>query len=650
MVASKAIEGLCGRRWALQTTFPSASWTVSLNSVRIEVPMSIRSNLKVAILLITFAITFAVVASAQVPTGVIAGVVRDPSGAALPGANVNVTSQGTGFSRSAATSERGEFSISALLPGNYEVSLEAPGFQRLVRHVTVEAGTTTTTDFEPPIGPVTESIAVGEAAPQIHYDSHTVSGVVTQKQIEDLPLNGRSYLELAKLEPGVQPPTRASSNRTFVPLLGSPGGTNGRGTRVTVDGGSVMSIGNGGSSLGLSQEAVQEFQVSTVNFDLSTGPTFSGSINVVTRSGNNDLHGTAFYYFRDHNLSAYPALNRDPANPDPFFQRRQFGFALGGPIRRDRVFFFGNWERNEQRGVSTTTLTGDFARLSGITASPLFGDQASVRFDGLLSNRHTAFIRYSHDGTRAFGPATNQSNAYESTWLRQLAWADQSLLGLTSLLRPTLINDVRFSYFFLSSSQRPPRQEDCPGCLGTGAPTINIPQAGLSIGESSISLNLGRRFHFSDSLSSQRGPHNLRFGVEWEHNRGGPIGWSNEPVTMTLFSPARVRTYNAQAPANLRIPLPPAFLTLTDILSLPLQSFSIGIGDPRVPQENGGTARAWSTARLFFQDTWRLERRLTLNYGLAWSIDRDQNYDLTKPAFLAPILGTNGLGPTRKNW
>ena len=138
--------------------------------------------------------------------------------------------------------------------------------------------------------------------------------------------------------------------------------------------------------------------------------------------------------------------------------------------------------------------------------------------------------------------------------------------------------------------------------------------------------------------------------MDWEHNRGGPLVWSNEPVTMTLFSPARVRTYNAQAPANLRIPLPPAFLTLTDILSLPLQSFSIGIGDPRVPQENGGTVRAWNTARLFFQDTWRLERRLTLNYGLAWSIDRDQNYDLTKPAFLAPILGTDGLGPTRKNW
>jgi hypothetical protein len=609
--------------------------------------MSIRFSLRAVILLITFAS----VAGAQVSTGTIAGVARDPSGAVLAGAAVTLTNRATGFSRFAVTSEQGDFSFPALPAGNYEVGLEAPGFQRLVRHALVEAGTTTTADFNPPLGTVTESITADGAAPQMHYDSSTVNGVVTHQQIEDLPLNGRSFLELAKLEPGVQPPSRGSSNRIFVPVLGSPGGTNGRGTRVTIDGGSVMAVGIGASSIGLSQEAVGEFQVSTVNFDLSTGPTFSGSINVVTRSGEDDFHGAAFYYFRDHKLAAYPALSRDPSNPDPFFQRRQFGFALGGPVRHDRVFFFANWERNDQRGVSDTTLTGDFAHLSGITASPLLEDQASIRFDGRLSARHTAFIRYSHDGTGAFGPATAQLNTYPSSWIRQLAWADQSLLGLTSVLRPTLINDLRFSYFFVSSSQLPPRQQDCSGCLGIGAPTINI-QQGVSIGESSTIISLGRRFHFSDSMSLQSGAHRLRFGIDWEHNRGGPLTWSNEPVSMTLFSPDQVGLYNAapQTPVDRRIPLPPGFDTLTEVLSLPLQSFNIGIGDPRVPQENGGSVRAWNTARLFFQDTWRLHQRLTLNYGLAWNIDRNQNYDLTKPALLAPVLGTAGLGATRKNW
>jgi hypothetical protein len=590
-------------------------------------------------------------ACAQSPTGTIAGVVRDASGAAVVGARVKAKSVTTAFVRTAVTSEEGDYSFPALLTGKYEVSVEAPGFQGMARPVSVEAGATTTADFVLRVGDVSESVIVDGTTPQIRYDSHTVGGVVTRSQIENLPLNGRSFLELAKLEPGAQPPSRASSNRIFVPVLGAPGGNNGRGTRVTVDGGSVMAVGNGGSAMGFSQEVVQEFQIATANFDLSTGLTFSGAINVVTRSGSNDLHGAAFYYFRDHKLAAYPALNRNPANPDPFFQRRQFGIALGGPIRHDRIFFFANWERNEQRGVVGTTLAGDFAHLSRITPSPFFGNQLSVRLDGRLSNKHTAFLRYSHDGTRAFTPATPTPNASPSAWTRRLAWVDQSIFGLTSVLRPTLVNDFRFSYLFVSSSQLPPREQDCPGCLGVGAPAITIPQA-LSIGRLDSQRILSRRFHFSDSVNWQRAAHRVRFGFDWEYSRGGTLTWDNDPVTMTLFSPNQVRVYNSrpQTPVDLRIPLPAAFRTLGDILSLPLQSITVGIGDPRVPQENGGATRAWNTLRVFAHDTWRLNQRLTINYGLGWSLERNLNYDLAKPAWLAPILGADGLGPTRKQW
>jgi hypothetical protein len=600
-------------------------------------------------------LTLGAVLSAQVPTGSIVGVIRDPSGAAVPGASLKVVNLATNIARTETSSGQGDYSFPALMPSEYEATVEVERFQRMVRRVSVEAGATTTADFDLRLGDVRESITVDGASPQIQYDSHSVVGVITGNEIQNLPLNGRSFLELAKLEPGVQPPSRAQGNRTYVPVLGAPGGVSGRGTRVTIDGGSIMAFNNGGSVMGLSQDVVQEFQISAVNFDLSTGMTFAGAVNVATRSGSNELHGSAFYFLRDHRLSAYPPLKRDPANPDPFFQRRQFGFAVGGPIRRDRLFFFGNWERNEQRGVVTTTLLGqDFAQLSRITPSPLFGDQLSFRLDSRLSNKHTAFLRYTHDGSRAFvnvGGITANVNAYPSNWTNQLAWADQSLLGLTSVLRPTLVNDFRFSYFFLSDGQLPPAQRDCPGCLGLGAPTITIGSpASLVIGQSSTTLNPGRRFHLNDSIAWQRGTHRARFGVEWEHNRGGILSWANEPVSLTLFSPDQVRTYN-NAPQTLvdrRIPLPAAFSTVGDILQLPLQSFTVGIGDPRVPQANGSLVRTWNNARLYFQDTWRLHEWLTVNYGLGWNVDRFRNYDLSKPQLLAPILGADGLGPTRK--
>jgi len=582
---------------------------------------------------------------AQAPVGAVSGLVTDATGARIRGATVIVSNKNTALKRTLLTSDAGDYSAPALIPGMYEVTGDAKGFKQISREATVEAGSTTDVNLVMQVGAGTESVTVEGASPQIRYESHEIDGMVTRSQIEGLPLNGRNPLELAKLEPGAQQPTRVSNNRTLVPLLGAPVGQNGRATRVTVDGGSVMEVGNGGSAMGFSQEEVEEFEVSSVNPDLSTGTTASGAVNIATRSGSNQVHGSAFLFFRDHHLSAYPALHRNPFNPDPFFQRKQFGVSGGGPIRKDRVFFFGTFERLDQRGViSSEVLAPDFLQFSGIFPSPTYVNQFSGRMDFKLSPTQSMFVRYSHEGTYAYA-----GGGYPSTWPKQNDWTDQSVLGLTSQLGAHVVNDLHFSYFFVSFVQHTPEISDCPTCVGIGAPSIDV-DSDFSVGVSTITSVLGRRYHLNDVVSWQKGVHHVRFGGDWETSRGGRTNLFDEPVTMSLFSPEIVRVFNGTQPPDAQIPLPATFLTVQDILQLPLENFTVGVGDPVVPQPGFGKVRVAPLVHLFFQDTWHLRPRLIVDYGMAWTYDAPLNYDLAKPQYLEPVLGASGLRPTHRDW
>jgi hypothetical protein len=580
---------------------------------------------------------------AQTPTGAIDGFVTDSSGAALPGAHISITNRQTKEIRTVDAGVDGHYAALTLLPGLYGIAAQANGFKRLEREAVVEAGTSTPVNLVFEIGELSEVVTVSAAAPTLH-DTPQVAGVVGRDQIENLPLNGRNFLDLAKLEPGVTSPTRGTNNRIFVPLLGAGLSSNPRigSTLATVDGANINAAGTIGTTMQVSQEVVQEFQIATVNFDPTTGLTTNGAINIVTRSGGNEYRESGFFYDRDHHFAAYPGLRRDPRNPDPFFERRQFGTSGGGRLVRDRAFFFASYERNDQQSVmSVQPPDPEFAALGGVFPNPYLGNQFSARVDARLRPGQNVFIRHTYDGNSTFGPSGPQSQyPLPSGWSRTTNAVHQSVAGLTSVLSPTLVNDLRVSYLFIDSPEQPATTADCPTCLGVGAPPITIANTGITFGMNRLLTSAARRYQVTDHLVWQHGRHQIGFGGDWEHTLNEASSITQDPAQITLWSPAMTRQRDPM------IPLPTSFTTLEDILRLPLQMFQTAVGPGEIPYAGFAKQRVLDLSRIYASDTWRLGPRLSVQGGLAWSYEPNAlNYDLTKPQLLAPLLGATRLNP-----
>jgi len=318
-----------------------------------------------------------VLAQTTISTGSIQGTITDPSGAVVSGAKVNIRNKATGGGLTTVTNSSGTYASGALIPGEYTIRVEAPGFKTVEIPVVVQVNTTSNGNAKLAVGESSQIVEVQGSEVAVNTEQATVEGVLTTEQIENLPINGRNFLDLAQLEPGVQ----IQDGGTFDPTKNgfssvSFGGRFGRTARIEVDGVDISDETVGTTTQNLPIGAIQESALQQSSLDLSTELTSSGSVNVTTKSGTNGLHGEGFYYFRDQSLNA--ALPAHSTNP---FQRNQYGGSLGGPIVKDKLFFFFDAERTKQDLIDPVIPGGVFASLAGNFTSPFRETETIGRAD-----------------------------------------------------------------------------------------------------------------------------------------------------------------------------------------------------------------------------------------------------------------------------
>jgi len=422
--------------------------------------------------------------SAQVTTGTISGVVQDPSGAAIPGVVVSVKNLETGITRTVTTDERGRYTAPNLSLGNYEVQAEHAGFETDVRSgITLTVGREAVVNISLRVGNVSEKVTVIGEAPLVDSTTSSLGALVDDRTVRELPLNGRSYDQLARLEPGVA-------------VVGAPAGTSafayGTGVRFSVAGGRssansflldgtdindhANSTPGGASGFNLGVDGIREFKILTNSFPAEYGRASGGIISAVTMSGTNQLHGSAFEFLRN---SALDARNFFDGSKVPAFRRNQFGGSFGGPIKKDKTFFFGTYEGLRQGlGTSTIGILPDNAAKQGIFPSgtvpvnpvmkpfialwpnpngPDFGDGTAefissptiatnedyfmIRVDHQISEKMSIFGRYSYD--KDSRPLPDALNLFGLNYTGDRQY---STFQVSNIVSPTVLNSFRFSY------------------------------------------------------------------------------------------------------------------------------------------------------------------------------------------------------------
>jgi hypothetical protein len=450
---------------------------------------------------------------ANIGSGSIHGVVTDPQGGVVPNANVTITNTGTQATMTTTTTSAGEFSAGSLPPGVYTVRVEAPSFKTVSLTLNVDVDRITAANVKLELGATSTVVEVTSSSVQVNTEQASVGGVLNAQQIENLPVNGRNFLDLAQLEPGVQiqdgenfDPTKAGfSSISF-------GGRFGRTARIEVDGMDVSDESVGTTTTSIPASAISEFQVAQSNLDLSTELTSSGAINVVTKSGTNTVHGEAYGAFRDSSIAA--AL---PSSVPVPFQRSQFGGEVGGPIIKGKLFFFMDSEFTRQHSVAPAPIPASdpLSAFSGAYDSPFKETDLLGKLDYNLGHNARLFARFSYFQNlvvSTFGAPTLQP-------FKDKNYTRSTVVG-TDFTTGSFTHSVRFEYLKFQN-------ELVDAVVGSNLAFADFP-ASLNIGPLSTGPNLLAPQTTPQSNHSVKydgskiwGSHIIRYGIGYNHIQGG---------------------------------------------------------------------------------------------------------------------------------
>ena len=620
-------------------------------------------------LLALIALIFSTMALAQttISTGSIVGTVTDNSGAVVPNAKVTITGS-TGQTIHDVTNGNGNYSSGALIPGAYTIRVEAKGFKTAQLPVDVQVANAANGNVKLEIGQESTVVEVQGSEIQVNTEQATVQGVLTADQIENLPVNGRNFLDLAQLEPGVQiqdgqnfDPTKAGySSISF-------GGRFGRTARIEVDGVDVSDETVGTTTTDIPASGIQEFQIGQASLDMSTELTSSGSINVTTKSGSNAIHGEAFGQFRDYRVGAADL----PGGTNPYSQRSQYGGDLGGPIIKNRLFFFLDGERTPQNTQATVPISAPFQAFSGSFSDPFREDNLLGRLDYQLTKSARLFYRYSYfknllGATFGFGYSLYDN---KNITRNDVVGVDFNTGAFT--------HSIRFSFLKFQNQIVDATTGNASLPFDNLGAEIFMGATGLVAGPNLLAPQSTPQSDHEFKYDGSRilGAHVIRYGATWNHLQGGGFAsfFKNGPQVISQVTTAE-STPGTGTADNSWLPIGP-----TNPNGCPLPGptgpcFPGGYTNPlNYPADGGytlGNGLGFSTSKaalgfpagglgpdnrilLYLGDSWRIKSNFTLTYGLRYERDTgrtDSQYaPIPQLSALLPGLG-NAVTQPNKNF